>query len=115
MKTTLLALVITLAATLGFVNSSFAQASGNTFQISNQQSQSLGEVTISTEGGNYYTTVPGNTNDTVAVADTAISITINGQTVPQGVKAIVTLTGGTQVAVMWVTPNYVVIIDEGAL
>ncbi len=110
MKTTLLTLVITLAAALGFANRSAAATIS--FQISNQQAESLGQVTVSTAGGNYYVNVPGNSTDSVSISDTATSVTINGQTVPQGQKAIIQLPSGKAVEVLWTSPNSITVINE---
>jgi hypothetical protein len=115
MKTTLLAVAITLTLATGFVNKTFAQSSGNLFSVSNQQSKSLGSITISASIGDDYLAVPGNSNDTVDIPDTATSIVIYGQVVPQGIQAFVTLPDGTIVAVMWVTPNSVIVVDRGEL
>jgi hypothetical protein len=115
MKTTLLAVAITFSVAIGFVNETFAQSPGNLFSISNQQSKSLGSVTISAPSGDEYLAVPGNSNDTVDIPDTATSIAIYGQVVPQGIQAFVTLPDGTIVAVMWVTPNSVIVVDRGEL
>ncbi len=93
----------------------FAQASGSAFVALNQQSQSLGEITINTPSGDYYLAAPGNSNDTLAIADTATSVTINGQTVPQGRNAILQLVSGKFVAVLWPALNCIVVIDEDVL
>ena len=115
MKTTLLILAISFAATLGFANKTFAQANGNSFQVSNQQAEGLGTVTITAPSGDYYLPVQGNSNASMPIPDTAISVTINGQVVPMGVQAIVTLASGKQVVVMPQGPNAIAVIDEGAL
>ena len=112
MKTIALAIVIALAATLGFSNRAVAD-DPITFQVSNQQSDGLGQVTVSTQGGNYYVNVGGNETDTVGIASTATSVTINGQTVPQGVKAIIQLQSGKSVEVLWTSTNAIAVIDEG--
>ena len=52
-------------------------------------------------------------NDTAQIPDTATSVTINGQTVPQGTNAILQLTSGKFVAVLWPALNSIIIIDEG--
>ncbi|GEM_PF-5020919 len=85
------------------------------FQISNQQSDPLGQVTVSTQPQNYYVNVPGNSTDSVTIADPAISITINGQTVPVGTNAIVQLASGKMVEVMWTSTTSVTVIDQGVL
>jgi hypothetical protein len=115
MKTTLFSLFITLVATLGFASNTFAQSSGNSFAIANQQSESLGEVTITAPSGDFYLSAPGNTNDTVAMADTATSVTIYGQTVPKGIMAVIQLHSGKFVAVLWPALNTIVVIDEDIL
>ncbi len=117
MKSTLLALVVTLATTFGFEGRSFAQLSGgDSFIVSNQQSQSLGAMTITAPSDIFYATVTGMSTDTIAISDTVVlSITINNQVVPQGVKAIVTLPGDKQVAVLWPVPNEILVIDESQL
>jgi hypothetical protein len=109
MKTTFLTLVITLAVALGFIGTASAQTS---FTVSNQQFESLGTVTVTSPSGDYYLAVPGNSNDTVAIADTVTSITIYSQIVPQSVQAYVTLADGTVLAVMWVTPSSVIVVDR---
>jgi hypothetical protein len=115
MKTILLAISITVLATLSLVGSATAQGSGISFQVSNQQAELLGQVTVSTVDGNFYLVVPGNSSDTVTIADTAISLTIEGQVVPQGVNAFVTLQDGKVVEVLWATPCNVVVIDTGEI
>ena len=86
-----------------------------TFVVSNQQSEGLGQVTVSTDSGDNYLTVPGNSTDTVSISDTATSITICGQTVPQGQQAYVTLPNQTVVAVMWETQCEVVVVDKDVI
>jgi hypothetical protein len=115
MKTAILILAISIAATLGFANKTFAQAGGNLFQISNQQAEGLGTVTITAPSGNYYLPVQGNSNASMPIPDIATSVTINGQLVPFGVKAIVTLPDGSQVGVLWTGPNAIAVIDKGEL
>ncbi len=112
MKKTLLAFAAMVATTLGFEGNSFAQAQNLTFQISNQQAESLGEVTVSSPDAGFFVSVPGNSNDTVDIDDTAASITIFGQTVPQGQQAYVTLPDGTIVAVIWGNPCEVIVLDK---
>jgi hypothetical protein len=111
MKTTLLVLVITMMAASGFENNTFAQTARGSFTVTNQQAEALGTVTITVPSGDYYLTVPGSTIDTIAIADTATSITINGQTVPRGEKALITLPDETIVAVVWGTPCNVIVFD----
>jgi hypothetical protein len=112
MKTTLFSILVAIAMSFGFANKTFAQSSGISFTVSNQQITGLGTVTVATPSGDYYLAVLGMSSDTLATSDTATSITINGQTVPQGLKAIVTLASGTQVAVIWISPCNVVVVDE---
>jgi hypothetical protein len=107
MKTTLMALIIMVAAA-GFDGKASAQTS---FVVSNQQADSLGQVMVSTNSGNFYLAVPGNSTDSINIPDTAISITINNQPVPQGQQAYVTLPDQTVVAVMWETQCEVIVID----
>jgi hypothetical protein len=110
MKITLLfAIVFMVAIIFGFSGKASAQV---TFVVSNQQPEGLGQVMISTDGGNNYLTVPGNTTDTVSIADTATSIMIFGQIVPQGQQAYITLPDQTVVAVMWETQCEVVVVDK---
>jgi hypothetical protein len=114
MKTKLIALAMMLTATLGYEGKASAQASGQglTFQISNQQSESLGTVTVTSQDQGFYVAVPGTSFDSVDIDDTAISITIFGQTVPQGQQAYVTLPDGTIVAVLWETTSEVIVLDK---
>ena len=114
-KTTLFSLLITLAVTFGFANQTFAQSSGKSFAASNQQSESLGQMTISSPSGDYYLTVPGMSNDTAQIPDTATSVTINGQMVPSGVKAIVQLQSGKFVMLLWPALNTITVIDTDVL
>jgi hypothetical protein len=111
MKKALMALIIMVAA-VGFDGKASAQT---TFVVSNQQADGLGTVTVSTASGDNYLLVPGNSTDTVGISDTATSITIYGQTVPQGQQAYVTLPDQTVVAVMWETQCEVIIIDPDEL
>ena len=113
MKTKLIAFAMMLTATLGYEGKASAQASqGLTFQISNQQSESLGAVTVTSQDQGFYVAVPGSSVDSVDIDDTAISITIFGQTVPQGQQAYVTLPDGTIVAVLWATTSEVIVLDK---
>ena len=105
----LILLVAVLVAPFGYVGKASAQT---TFIVSNQQAKSLGQVTVSTASNHYYVTVPGSSTDTVTISDTATSITINGQAVPQGQQAYVTLPDQTVVAVMWETKCDVVVVDK---
>src|SRR5665213_2317193 len=97
MKTFTFAIIITLAAALGFTNQAFASSVQNPFQISNQQAIALGQVTVSTTQGNYYAKVDGNSVVPVQTQGASVSVTINNQIVPQGVQAIVILQDGTAV------------------
>jgi hypothetical protein len=112
MKTALLSMLAAIAVSFGFANKSSAQTSGISFAVSNLQYESLGTITVSTPSGNYYLAVPGNSNDTATIADTVTSITIEGQTVPRSVMAVVTMADGTLLAVLWISPCNVVIIDD---
>ena len=114
MKTTLLLLAISLAATFGFANTSFAQSNG-TFTVVNQSTQNLGQVTINTPSGNYYVSAPAQSTDTVSISDTAVSVSINGQIAPIGQKAVVQVANGNFVIVMWTGSNTIVVIDENEL
>jgi hypothetical protein len=107
-----LAIVLMLAIIFGYSGKASAQV---TFVVSNQQVESLGQVTVSTASGNNYLTVDGNSTDTVSISDTATSITIFGQTVPQGQQAYVTLPDQTVVAVMWETQCEVVVVDKDVI
>ena len=109
-----LAAFLMLAASLSFANRAAASAADTIqFQISNQQADALGEVTISTSVGDYYLNVGSNETDFTQIGDTALSVTINGQTIPQGQKALIQLPSGEQVEVMWPAPNAIDVIDEG--
>jgi hypothetical protein len=113
MKITIIALVVVVAIAFGYGTKAFAQASGQVaFVVSNQQTETLGQVTVSTSSGDNYLTVPGSSTDTVSISDTAISITIFGQVVPQGQQAYVTLPDQTVVAVLWETQCEVVVVDK---
>jgi hypothetical protein len=113
MKITFITLVIIVVVALGYGSRAFAQTSGPvTFVVSNQQTETLGEVTVSTASGDNFLAVPGSSTDTVSISDTATSITIFGQTVPQGQQAYVTLPDQTVVAVMWETQCEVVVVDK---
>jgi hypothetical protein len=113
MKTITITLIAIIMGTLGFAGNAFAQTGGQvTFIISNQQSEGLGQVTVSDSGGNSYVNVFGNSSDTATISDTATSITIFGQTVPQGQQAYVTLPDQTVVAVMWESSSEVVVVDK---
>jgi hypothetical protein len=109
MKITLLAIILMVAISFGYTAKASAQV---TFVVSNQQTESLGPVTVSTASGDNFLLVPGNSTDTVNISDTATSITINGQTIPQGQQAYVTLPDQTIVAVMWETQCEVVVVDK---
>src|ERR1017187_6150668 len=75
------------------------------FTVFNQQSDPLGTVTIVTDLGNSYLNVQGNSTDTTTIADPAMLVTIDGQTIPQGVKAYMTLATGKVVMLIWVSQN----------
>jgi hypothetical protein len=115
MKIAHLILAISLAATFGFANTSFAQSSGNSFVVANLSTQNVGEVTINTPDGNYYVSAPAQTTDSVSIADTATSVTINGVADPNGQKALIQLASGNFIVVMWTGPNSIVIVDEGEI
>jgi hypothetical protein len=110
MKRTI-AILVAIIATLGFSEKAFSQTSGLTFQVSNKQSETLGTVTVSTTSGDYYVSAPGNSTDTVTISDTATSVTIYGQTVPQGQNADITLPDQTVVAVIWTSPCSIIVLD----
>ena len=110
MKTLSLAFALLIAAVFSQSNASAEQL--NTFQISNQQTDALGTVTVTSPAGDYYVSVGGNENDTVQIADTAVSVTINGQTIPQGKAAIIQLASGKQVEVLWTATNAIDIIND---
>jgi hypothetical protein len=116
MKRRIITLIAVVTGTLGFAGNAFAQTGGQvTFIISNQQSEGLGSVTVSDSSGNSYVNVYGNSSDTITISDTATSITIYGQTVPQGQAAYVTLPDQTVLAVMWETPCEVVVVDKDVM
>lgn len=110
MKLLTLAFALLIASVFGL--SKACAQTFNTFQISNQQADALGMVTVTTPGGDYFASVGGNEADTVQITDTAISITINGQTIPQSQAAIIELASGKQVEVLWTSLNAVAIIDK---
>jgi hypothetical protein len=113
MKTSIITLAIIVVVAFGYGSKALAQASGQvTFVVSNQQVETLGQVTVSTASGDNYLVVPGSSTDTVSITDTATSITIFGQIVPQGQQAYITLPDQTVVAVMWETQFEVVVVDK---
>jgi len=81
------------------------------FEIRNQQSHSCGQVTITSDQGDTYMNVGGAGTYDTDIPSQALSITIAGQTIPQGVKAYVTLPDGATVGVVWTTPSIVSIVD----
>lgn len=115
MKTFTFALIITIAAALGFTKQAFAGDVQNTFQITNQHATALGQVTVTTPDGNYGAYVDGNSSVPVQIQGTAISVTINNQVVPQGANAIVVLQDGTAVQVLWTSTNSITVIDQGEI
>jgi hypothetical protein len=115
MKTVFLILAISIASTFGFANTTFAQSSGNTFQVTNQSTQDLGLVTVTAPSGNYNLNVPAQSQESITIPDTAMSVTINGQTVPVGPKVVVQLQSGKFVIVMSPAPNMIVVIDQNEL
>ena len=104
--------LVFVAAPSGRMN---AHRTSISFEIRNQQSHSCGQVTITSEEGDGYVIVDGNHTYDTDIPSQALSITINGQTVPQGVKAYVTLPDGTTVGVIWTTPSIVAIVDTDVI
>src|SRR5947209_285864 len=75
--------LVTLATPSGRMTAHRATIS---FEIKNQQAHSCGEIKIScNEGDTYVSVLQEQTYDT-DIPSQALSITINGQTIPQGVK-----------------------------
>ena len=85
------------------------------FEIRNQQSHSCGTVTITCNEGDTYVSIGGNQTVDSDIPSQCLSITINGQTIPQGVKAYVTVPDGTTVAVVWTSPSIVSIVDTDVI
>ena len=85
------------------------------FEIQNQQSHSCGEVTITSAEGDTYVNVTNEQTYDSDIPSQCLSITINGQTIPQGVKAYVTVPDGTTVGVLWTTPSIVAIVDTDVI
>ena len=98
-----------------FGNPTIAHKATISFAINNQQSESLGTVTVSTLGGDTYLDVPGNTNASTDIASAAASVTINGQQVSQDVNADVTLPSSKVVVVQWVSPSIIAVMDKEIL
>ena len=86
-----------------------------TFEIHNQQTESLGLVTITALGGDAEIVVPGLTDTTITLPGNALSVTICGQDVSQGVTGYVTLASTKEVEVHWPSSNKVIVIDEEIL
>lgn len=84
---------------------------GITFTVHNRQSQSLGTVTVNCSG-TFYVTVPGSTEASVEIPDSATSIVINGNTIPVGQKTYLQLASGKGVEVLWDGGPVVIDPDE---
>ena len=85
------------------------------FEIQNQQSHSCGTITVTADEGDTYVDVTNEQTYDTDIPSQALSITINGQRIPQGVKAYITLPDGTTVAVLWTTPSIVAIEDTDVI
>ncbi|MDP4200291.1 MAG: hypothetical protein Q8922_10305 [Bacteroidota bacterium] len=72
-----------------------------TFTVQNQQTESLGTVTVSCVDGDFYVTVAGSSSASVDIPDSATSITICGTMVPVGQKTELHLASGKLVEVLW--------------
>ena len=112
MKKILFALITTVIVLIVTFGNQWNVSAQTTFVVSNQQAEGLGQVTVTTPSGDNYLTVPGNSTDTASISGTAMSITINGQTVPQGQQALVTLPDATVVGVKWDSTSEVVVLDK---
>jgi len=113
MKTSLIAASLALVAL--FVSPSSAHKATISFTICNQQSESLGQVTVSAPEGDTYLDVPGLSNVSVDIPSTATSVTINGQVVEQGVKTDVTLPSSKIVTVVWESTGIIGVLDNEIL
>ncbi len=110
-----LILVITLVVVALVSSPTSAHKAAISFAINNQQSEPLGSVTVSTLDGDAYVNVPAETNTSVDIPSTAMSVTINGQQVLQGVNASVTLPSSAVVFVYWTAPGIITILDHEIL
>lgn len=113
MKKTILVLTLAVVALVGSPTS--AHKATISFAINNQQSESLGTVTVSTLAGDAYVNVAAEANTSVDIASTATSVTINGQQVLQSVNASVTLPSSAVVFVYWTAPGIITILDHEIL
>ena len=115
MKTFTFVLAITIFAALGFTKQAFASDVQNAFQISNQQAEALGQVTVTTPDGNYYANVGGNMTVPVQIFGTANTVTINNQIVPQGIQMNISLQDGKVVQVIWTSSNSIAVLDPAEM
>jgi hypothetical protein len=104
--------LVFVAAPSGRMN---AHRTSISFEIRNQTAHPCGQVTITADEGDTYVTVDANHTYDTDIPSQALSITINGQTIPQGVKAYVHLPDGTTVGVVWTTPSIVAIVDTDVI
>jgi hypothetical protein len=81
-----------------FAGSVFATPTTSTFTATNNTTANLGTVTVNCSSGHqFYVSVPGQGNYTTSIDSNPVSVTINGQSVPQGGSVRVTLSDGTSV------------------
>ncbi len=111
----MLASLLSVVFLLTTASSISAHKTSMTFTISNQQSADAGMVTVNTPDNGYSVSAPGNSNVAVEIDYTAISVTINGYTVPQGARQVVILASGKALDVMWTSTNSIVIVDQGQI
>ncbi|GEM_PF-5335263 len=111
-KTVLLTLALSAFAVIGAPLYVSAGSSTVTFSITNQQPVPVGTVTVNTLAAGYNVTVTDVTTYSVDIDDNAVSVTINGQSLSNGQKGLVTLADGTVVGVMWTATNAIVIVDK---
>jgi hypothetical protein len=107
--------ILLLMLTLVFVASPSGRMNAHktsiAFEVRNEQSHSCGTVTVTCDEGDTYMNVGGEGTYDTDIPSQALSITIAGQTIPQGVKGYVTLPDNTTIGVVWTTPSIVAIVD----
>lgn len=112
-RTIAFTLLLCTFATAGLLNTSIADGTDITFQVSNQQPASLGMVAVTTTSSLvFYLGAPDENTYSVRIPDDAASVTIAGQTVAVGDTAHVMLPNGAIVGVKWSSPSNVVVVDK---